>query len=362
MTTVVRNPIVEFFRGKEKVSVPEGTCEAVKVSGPPEQPALAASEDTVRKSLLILDLGSDGEIRDDLRAPLIKGLKDLLANDKELQEAFGGQANMNTAAQIAVDILDLGIPFSVNQISASGNHQSLRQHLSSCPGRKVEPPDLWSTISDQSLKVILKNANTVINAELKKQDSSITEDLNLFRKEIDTLEHKINSAVESGTPSVRGLFGKALLLIGVQKETNRLYGIKVSRKPTPFENALTVAKLAAVGVVGGVGVAGVSELTGLIDYTPYGLSKGGTPPLTEQAKLTAPPPPSPQTPISLPSPSPAQLENRDLTKEITNFKARDFTGITEEDAQEKINVNFNSVTKGNPLSIPPNIKHLNYLF
>jgi hypothetical protein len=259
---IILNPLREllgsFSRSKDEISPPPGTSREVKVGGQPKQSALTASQDTVDKSLAILNLGLDGKIRDDLRADLIGGLKDFLANDEKLQEAFGGPVNKLTTLinlgnkreeQVAVDILDLGIPFSVKQLSLSGKpNQSLRKHLSSSSKKKVEPLDLWSKISDQSLKIILEHANRVINTELRKQDGSITEDLNLFKNEIDSLEGKINSANKS-----QGANPKKLLM-----------------------NLITNS------AVGAVAVAGL-EFGGVTDFIP-GPSKGATNPPVQVAK------------------------------------------------------------------------------
>jgi hypothetical protein len=259
---IILNPLREllgsFSRSKDEIS-PLGTSEGVKVDLQTKQPALAASKDTIDRSLGILNLGLDGKIRDDLRADLIRGLKDFLANDEKLQEAFGGPVNKLTTLinlgnkreeQVAVDILDLGIPFSVKQLSLSGKpNQSLRKHLSSSSKKKVEPLDLWSKISDQSLKIILEHANRVINTELRKQDGSITEDLNLFKNEIDSLEGKINSANKS-----QGANPKKLLM-----------------------NLITIS------AVGAVAVAGL-EFGGVTDFTSLGPSKGATNPPAQVAK------------------------------------------------------------------------------
>lgn len=287
---IIRNPIRELFRREEPIPAPEGTREDVTVElGQTKQPAFAASQDTIDKSLAILNLGSDGKVRDDLRADLISGLKDSLAKDKKLQEAlvkdFGTQANNKRGTQIAVDILDLGIPFSINQLSSSGNsNPSLRKHLSSSLGTKVQPQDLWSKISDQSLKIILEYANTVINTELGKQSSgSITEDLNLFKKEIDSLEDKINSANKGQATN-----SKKLLTLG---------------------NAL---KLGLVGMAAGTGL----ELTGVTDFTPLGPNKGVTPPL-------------------------GQVITNDVMKEINSFLGRDLSKETQDAIQAKIDANLN---------------------
>jgi hypothetical protein len=258
---IILNPLREllgsFSRSKDEIS-PPGTSEGVKVDLQTKQSALAASKDTIDRSLVILNLGLDGKIRDDLRVDLIRGLKDSLASDEKLQEAFGGTVNELTTLinlgnkremQVAVDILDLGIPFSVKQLSSSGKpNQSLRKHLSSSSEKKVEPLDLWSKISDQSLKIILEHANRVINTELRKQDGSITEDLNLFKNEIDSLEGKINSANKS-----QGANPKKLLI-----------------------NLITIS------AVGAVAVAGL-EFGGVTDFIP-GSSKGATNPPVQVAK------------------------------------------------------------------------------
>jgi hypothetical protein len=295
----------------EKISAPEGTIEEVKVGGQPKQPALAASQDTIDKSLAILNLGSDGKIRDDLRNDLITGLKDSLVSDKKLQEAlvkdFGTQANNKREIQIAVDILDLGIPFSINQLSLSGNsNQSLRKHLSSSSEKKVQPTDLWSKISDQSLKIVLEYANTVINTELKKQDGSITEDLNLFKREINSLEDKINSANKGQVANSK----KLLTLAG---------------------NAV---KLVGLGLVAGAGL----ELTGITDLMPgVGPGKGVTPP-------------------------PEKVITNDVMKAITSFTGKDISSASQDTIQSRIDTNLNIAKAGDAsLTLTPSAYYGNTL-
>jgi len=289
MTTIIRG-LRGLLGGEKPVSPPEGTIvdEVTVEVTQPKQPALAASRDTIDKSLAVLNLGSDGKIRDDLKRPLIDGLKDSLANDEKLQEAlvkdFGGQANNKREIQIALDIVNLGIPFSVNQLSSSGNsNPSLRKHLSSSPEKKVQPQDLWSKISDQSLKTILKHANRVINTELRKQDGSISEDPNLFKREIDSLEAKINSANKT-----QAVNSKKLLTLG---------------------NTL---KLGLVGIAAGTGL----ELTGVTDFTPLGPNRGS-------------------------SPMPEQVLSGDAMKMISEFKAVDVNQETQKVIQKRITVNLN---------------------
>jgi hypothetical protein len=289
---IIRNPIRELFRREERIPAREGTTEGVTVElGPTKQPAFAASQDTIDKSLAILNLGSDGKVRDDLRRPLIIGLKGSLANDEKLQgalvEEFGPPVKNQREIQIAVDILDLGIPFSINQLSSSGNsNPSLRKHLSSSSEKKVQPPDLWSKISDQSLKIVLEHANTVINTELGKQSSgSITEDLNLFKREIDSLEDKINSANKGQVANP-----KKLLTLG---------------------NAV---KLGLIGLAAGT----VTELTGVTDFSSLGPNKGVTPP-------------------------PEQVITNHVMKEISSFPGKDLSKETQSTIQDRIDTNLNKL-------------------
>ena len=305
---VKRNPFKEFFRRKENISAPEGTREDVTVElGQPKQPAFAASQGTIDKSLAILNLGVDRKIRDDLIKPLVIGLKDSLANDKKFQKAlvkeFGTQTdNIRDIKQsgIAVDIVHLGIPFSINQLSSSENsHPSLRTHLS------YYREDLWSKISDQSFKIILEHANKVINTELREQDNSISEDLNLFKKEIDSLEDKINSANKGWVANPKKL--------------------------------LTVGNAVKLGTWGIVAAAGL-EFTGTIDVTPLGPNKVVTPP-------------------------PGQVITNDvMMKEISSFPGRDISSESQDTIQSRIDTNLNiAKAKDASLTLTPRAYYANTL-
>lgn len=301
---IKRNSLKEFFRRKENISAPEGTREEVTVElGQPKQPAFAASQDTIDKSLAILNLGSDGKIRDDLEKLLIIRLKDSLDNDEKLQEAlvkdFGTQTDNIRKMQIAVDIVHLGIHFSINQLSSSENsHQSLRTYLS------YSPEDLWFKISDQSFKIILEHANKVINTELREQDNSISEDLNLFKKEIDSLEDKINSANKGWVANPKKL--------------------------------LTLGKAIKLGLIG-LAAGAVTEFTGVTDFSPLGPNKGVTPPLR-------------------------QVITNDVMNKISSFRGRDISSESQDTIQSRIDTNLNIAKAEDPsLTLTPRAYYANTL-
>ncbi|MFZ4084426.1 MAG: hypothetical protein ACOYK1_02640 [Vampirovibrionia bacterium] len=291
MTTIIRG-LRGILGSNEKISAPEGTTEGVTVElGPAKQPALAASQDTIDKALAILNLGSDGNIKADLRTRFINGLKDSLADDGKLQKAlvkdFGTQANNKRPLQIAIDILDLGIPFSVLSLSGNSN-QSLRKHLSSSRVTTQLPQGLWAKISDQSLKIILGHANTVINTELnaigKQSNGIMIEDLNLFEKEMDSLEGRINSSNKGQAANPK----KVLI----------------------YANAL-----AAIAV----GIAAV-DLTGAWDIIPgVGPNK------------RVPPPPS------------EQVVTNDVMKKINSFPGKDISRESQSTIQDRIDTNLNKL-------------------
>ena len=237
MGIINNNPLARIFNkpvDNDDVEALEGT---VSIDSSNSQSGtgntLSFSGSTASDLKTIFDAGTDGKIKADFRSVLIRGVKDAITGNEEIQGAldeFDGKAAIKNR-QIAIDMVDIVIADIAVQINKDNMDLSstikTQNDLANSDKSKLNPKTMWAEMSADTFKTILEETNSALNEKLKTaytgakgSNTTIEEGVNLLSPQIKSVEDKINS-------NNRGLAfnGKKLLMIGLPLAGATMIGI-----------------------------------------------------------------------------------------------------------------------------------------